>query len=107
MDTMPSIPDLIQDSKLDTSLHQDYAVHTYVEAKSSRRRIQRKEYWKSVKILGRGSCGSVELEVCTEGKSLGTLHEVKKIRKQASSSAVCFRELEAIAKFPHSKVSRG
>ena len=32
-----------------------------------------------IKLLGQGSYGSVELEECIQGKSLGTLRAVKKL----------------------------
>ena len=103
---MPRIPDLVRDSELETQFHLEHTVHVYSETDLHRRRIRREEHWKFERHLGQGSYGNVWLERCTAGQRDVTLRAVKMIRKQQHTSKTTNynRELEAIAKFSHSKV---
>jgi hypothetical protein len=102
---MPPIPDLVRDSKLETAfLDQKTTVHTFIEPDGAGgRRIRREQCWKKGELLGRGAFGDVWREQCVAGKEKGALRAVKVIRKQ-SHSVDLNRELEAIAKFSHSRV---
>lgn len=102
----PPIPDLVRDSNLQTSFHLDCTIHSYTEFDRTRRRTIRQEYWKSKRRLGQGSYGQVWLEECTEGKSQGALRAVKIIHKAPDTNTRDYlRELEAVAKFSHPRVS--
>jgi|SRR5579871_6579954 len=106
---MARLPDLVRDSQLDVELRDGYTVHVYFESSlSSRQRaIRREEIWKQDKQIGGGGFGSVWLEKCTSGKQEGAVRAVKKIAvRQINRDAVYIRELEAITKFSHPKVSR-
>jgi hypothetical protein len=103
---MPLVSDLVKDSKLDTQFKGGLTVHvSYVSGASSRqRKIRKEETWRRLKQLGSGAYGTVWLEnESTEQK----VRAVKTIRKQADGSTPIdySRELEAIAKFSHVKVS--
>lgn len=104
---MPPISDLVRDSKLEARLLRDYTIHSYTETGHSRRRISRQECWRTESHLGQGSYGRVWLEKCIEGNSLGTLRAVKMVLKRRNSSNTIDynRELDAVAKFSHPKVS--
>jgi serine/threonine protein kinase len=98
---MPPPSDLVRDSKLETRIFDDQTVHSYI-----RQRIYQEEYWKRERLLGRGSYGQVWLEKCTSSNKTGKLRAVKEIRKEPNSNAIEYdRELEAVAKFSHDKVS--
>ena len=107
--TMPAIPDLVRDSKLETyyEKNNNHTVHRYLETSSNRRRISREEYWKRERDLGHGSFGRVWLEKCATGRSEGQLRAVKMVRKIPNSSSIVdfHRELEAVAKFSNARVS--
>jgi hypothetical protein len=102
---MPRVPDLVRDSKLETSFDQNQTItiHNYVETDPNRRRIFRQEYWKLERHLGQGSYGQVQLEKCLSVR----LRAVKKVMKRPGPNSVDYsRELEAVAKFSHPKVSQ-
>lgn len=103
----PPLPDLVRDSKLVTRHDSGHVVHSYTETSHNRRRIIRQEAWKWERDLGHGSFGQVWLEQCVSGNSTGQMRAVKMVRKQANSAnAIDFnRELEAVAKFSHARVS--
>jgi hypothetical protein len=98
---MTPIPDIVQDSKLETQFHSDpeHVQHIhYVSGSTPRqRKVRKEERW-----LGRGGFGTVESQICIQGDSKGKVRAVKKMQKAASSD-YC-RELEAIALFSHNKV---
>lgn len=103
---MPPPLDLVQDSKLDTSFPTvGLTVHTFVEPSGSRRRAVREEHWKRERRLGRGGYGQVFLERCISGERGVALRALKVIDKHESRFAHFNRELEAIAKFSHQRVS--
>ena len=107
-DMVPPISDLVVDSKLETHFHQNGTIHTYLDVTRGRQRVSRQEHWRWKRDLGQGGYGRVWLETCTEGKTRGSSRAVKMVRKQLGSScAIDYnRELEAIAKFSHHKVTR-
>lgn len=102
--------DQIRDSKLDTRFDAGFTIHTYREVLTSleRRVVQRQEYWRRESRIGAGAYGCVWLEKCIHGHRDVELRAVKEVStkplrngKQINYS----RELEAIAKFSHKKVS--
>jgi hypothetical protein len=106
---MSRVSDLVKDSKLETFFHPEYTVHIYIESGHTalERTNRREEYWKRGKHIGGGSYGSVWLEQCVEGKREIGLRAVKQIIKppQLLKPVNYNRELEAISKFSHRKVS--
>jgi hypothetical protein len=107
--TMYRIPDLVRDSKLDTRFHSGYTSHVYYESGPTalERVIPREEHWKRVKNIGRGAYGNVWLEQCVKGQAHVEWRAVKQISKPRQPVKLMNynRELEAIAKFSHQKVS--
>jgi hypothetical protein len=105
---MPPPLDLVLDSRLETEFLNGLTVHTFIEPHGRNRRIERKEYWRLERHLGRGGFGQVQLERCTAGESRDMMRAVKIINKQSGSirrKPMDFnRELEAIAKFSHNRV---
>lgn len=114
---MARIPDLIRDSKLETYFLPDCTVetvHTFQESDqtSGRRLVTRSEHWRRQRRVGRGGFGSVWLEKCTKGgrpevtAQDGAVRAVKQIDMDTRFGSIDYsRELEAIAKFSHSRVS--
>ncbi|KUM60481.1 hypothetical protein ACN42_g6647 [Penicillium freii] len=103
---MPTIPDWVFDSKLETHFPPGgkyETVHTYYEQESiSQRPIKKSEHWQREKKIGDGGFGEVWLERCTKGNSHG--HDVRAIKQMEVRRQVDYgRELEAIAKFSHTK----
>lgn len=114
---MEQISDLIRDSKLETHFLPDCnveAVHRFQESDpaSRRRLVTRSEHWRRQRRIGGGSFGSVWLEERTKGGRPGTgaqdgaVRAVKQIDIDTRLDSINYnRELEAIAKFSHSRVS--
>ncbi|KAJ6015930.1 Tetratricopeptide-like helical [Penicillium herquei] len=111
---MARLPDLVEDSKLGANIlpYFNVTIHTYRESDpdSRRRLVSRSEHWQRQKKIGAGSYASVWLEKCVEGGRHGTstLRAVKQIDLSRSGQKPGFynRELEAIAKFSHSRYER-
>ena len=106
---MDRLPDLVQDSKLETRIFGGSTVHTFYEtdSKSLRRAVPRDEYWRRQSLIGAGSYGSVWLEKCIKGQRDIEFRAVKQISTavhERSKPIIYSRELEAIAKFSHEKV---
>jgi hypothetical protein len=105
------LPDLVRDSRLDTTFDLNSRTVCHVSfitnLASRQRRVKTEVRWKRSKRIGAGGFGSIWLERCVEGGSLGQLRAVKEIAKQPDAThAVDYtRELEAIAKFSHERVS--
>jgi serine/threonine protein kinase len=104
---MAPIPDIVQDSKLETRFHSDpeHVQHVrYVTGSTPKqRKVRKEERWKRERWLGRGGFGTVESQICIHGDSKGKVRAVKKMQKVGSSDY--YRELEAIALFSHDNVS--
>ncbi|KAJ5958090.1 Tetratricopeptide-like helical [Penicillium vulpinum] len=110
---MANTPDLVLDSKLETYYLPDCTVetvHAYHEPNpnSRRRLVTRTEHWRREKKIGSGAYGSVWLEKCTQGaRSDREIRAVKQIEISGRFGAIDYnRELEAIAKFSHSRYER-
>jgi len=106
---MAFVSDLVQDSRLDTTIQQDgTTVHVYLEAEGARRQVRRKEYWQRERRIGRGGFGQVHLQKCVHGRSEGLLRAVKILDKPQRSSMQkdLHSELEVLAKFSRERVSR-
>jgi hypothetical protein len=107
---MPPPLDLVQDSRLETEFLNGSTVHTFIVPYGRNRRITRKEYWTLERHLGRGGFGHIQLEKCIVGERKDMMRAVKIINKQSGSTRqrpMDFnRELEAIVKFSHSRVSQ-
>ncbi|CAH0049178.1 unnamed protein product [Clonostachys solani] len=105
------LPDLVRDSRLDTTFDLNSRTVCHVSfitnLASRQRRVKTEVTWKRSKRIGAGGFGSIWLERCVEGGSLGQLRAVKEIAKQPDAThAVDYtRELEAIAKFSHERYS--
>jgi hypothetical protein len=99
------LSDLVRDAKLPTKFRPNHTVHTVFESsdlpRRQTRRQRREEIWVRSKKLGCGGYGTVWLEEC--GTRLRAVKEIVK-NTEAGSSAEYIRELEAIAKFSHSRV---
>lgn len=113
---MAQISDLVRDSKLETFFLADggvKTVHTFRESDptSGRRLVTRQEHWQRQRRVGGGASGSVWIEKCTDCGRLGgpqgdAVRAVKQIDMKTSLRSIDYnRELEAIAKFSHTKVS--
>jgi hypothetical protein len=105
---MSRVPDWVLDSKLETHFlpgSKYETVHTYYEQESlSRRPIKKTEHWQRDKKIGSGGFGEVWLERCTKGNNNG--YQVRATKEMEVRHQIDYgRELEAIAKFSHSKVS--
>ena len=99
------IPDLVRDSKLETRFHKSYTSHLYHEADptSRQRTVARAEYWKRERRIGRGGFSTVWLGKCVKGQGEADVRAVKQFPKPARAKDYV-RELEASAKFSHSRV---
>lgn len=114
---MAQISDLIRDSRLETRFLPDCrveTVHTFRESDptSGQRLVIRAEHWQRQKRIAKGGFGSVWLETRIKGgRSGATAHDgavraVKQIDLDTRFGPIDYnRELEAIAKFSHSRVS--
>jgi len=96
--------DLVLDSKLQTTFHNNYTRHVIDIAGPNvhRRRTTQEQRWRRKKPLGRGAFGEVWLEELTAGQSSVMQRAVKIIERHTSVDYG--RELEAFAKFSHNKV---
>jgi hypothetical protein len=108
MSTSRQLPDIVRDSELVTEILGDHIIHAqYVSNPARRQRQQRlDEKWARKKKLGGGSFGTVWLETCVSGPSMGSVRAVKEIIKpEGTKSGPDYgRELEAITKFSHRRV---
>jgi hypothetical protein len=105
---MPTIPDLVRDSKLETGFYGECTQHVYhvSGATPRQRKVTKEERWARDKRLGTGASATVYLEKSITENGEVQHRAVKEIRKSAhESGAIDYgRELEAIAKFSHPKV---
>jgi hypothetical protein len=105
---MSRLPDLVLDSRLRTEFHDSIIIHSYLEIDNVGGRFSRNEHWKWERDLGRGGFGQVRLQRCvTKSAKQNSLRAVKIVNKPSnpSGSLDCKRELEAIVKFSHDRVS--
>lgn len=114
---MPAAPcDLVLDAKLETEFFDGYIRHTrYTMGFSAReRRIRVREVWDVGSNLGRGSFGSVRVETCRPSPPLfNNGREPRRRAVKVISKAIpnqgrwdYLKELEAVVKFSHERVSR-
>ncbi|KAJ5358988.1 Tetratricopeptide-like helical [Penicillium cataractarum] len=115
---MARISDLVQDSKLETYFLPDCSVetvHRFQESDpaSRQRLVTRSEHWRRQKRIGGGGFGTVWLEKCIKGgrpgatPQDGAVRAVKQIDIDTRLGSIEYnRELEAIAKFSHSRYER-
>ncbi|CAP92761.1 Calcium/calmodulin-dependent protein kinase type [Penicillium chrysogenum] len=114
---MAQIPDLIRDSKLETYFLPDCTVETVhrfqeSDSASGQRLVTRLEHWRRQRRVGNGGFGTVWLEECIKagrpgGTQDGTVRAVKQIDMDTRFGSIEYnRELEAIAKFSHSRYER-
>lgn len=104
--------ELVESARLETKFHRDITTHIFHESGSiaTQRRLLREETWQYQRAIGQGAYGSVWLEKCATGKEV-KVRAVKKIRKfkpnrpSESIGRDFTRELGAVTKFSHSKVS--
>ena len=105
---MPPISDLVRDSKLETKFYPGYTQHVYYVSGATprQRKVRKEERWERGRNLGAGAFGIVWLEKFVTENAEVKHRAVKEIRKtvQRPKAADYSRELEAIAKFSHSKV---
>ena len=101
--------DLVIDSELETVVQDDRVQHRFQERGTSgkERKVVVVETWIRKRRLGSGSFGTVWLEHCDAPATPGgpQVRAVKEIRIADESNVDYNRELLAIAKFSHAKVS--
>ncbi|RSL79961.1 hypothetical protein CEP51_006949 [Fusarium floridanum] len=99
-----TLPDLVQDSKLDATTFQgELTIHTHPLGRQIRI-----EKWKRHEILGQGGYGVVWLEhkVGGDARAEAVRRAVKVVRNHGGRGPMRYsRELEALAKFSHEKYS--
>ncbi|KAK1236934.1 hypothetical protein MKX08_007882 [Trichoderma sp. CBMAI-0020] len=100
---MTRLPDLVHDTRLNTSFKNNITIHHYDESddENNARSTLRSEHWEQTNHLGRGSYGDVWLQQCVSGKRGYERRAVKIISrlrlKDKKNSYMA--ELEAISKF--------
>uniref|UniRef100_A0A8H7NBH9 Autophagy-related protein 1 n=1 Tax=Bionectria ochroleuca TaxID=29856 RepID=A0A8H7NBH9_BIOOC len=104
------IPDLVHDSKIETSVTGNRIEHVFYEPGRTPQERQRRrvECWDRDVILGKGAYGIVYKERrCSQAGTLETLRAVKQISKSVVGGEPLdyIRELEAIIKFSHRNYS--
>ncbi len=101
--------DIIEDSRLETEVLPRHIRHVFVrrERAGRRRKVRVTENWVREDELGRGAFGTVWLESCQKPARRGVprLRAVKEIHLDRFPNVDYSRELEAIAKFSHDRVS--
>lgn len=103
---MDDLTTLLQDFKLDTHFTNGRIEHVYNECdkSSGKRVIERREQWKRMRRIGRGSYGEVWLEECVEGGQIGSLRATKDIWSYGQINYA--RELEALSVFSKASCAR-
>ena len=104
--------DLVRDSRLETRIRKGVTCHRIpeIDLGDDGRPVSRKEYWEKSKDIGSGGFGRVWLEQCIKGQKDTSLRAIKQILKPQDETGTTHtidynRELEAIAKFSHPRVS--
>jgi hypothetical protein len=106
--TMSRLPDLVHDTRLNTSFKDSITIHHYDESddENDSRSTWRSEHWEQTSHLGHGSYGDVWLQQCVSGKRGYERRAVKIIpRLRLKDRDSYMAELEAIAKFSQRRVS--
>ncbi|RWA09193.1 hypothetical protein EKO27_g5902 [Xylaria grammica] len=107
------LPELVRDSRLETTLIEDNTVHIYYD-RPGRRAEPRREVWKKERLIGSGGNGVVWLEKRLAARSeegegyQAHFRAVKQITSARSRSVleICKSELEALAKFSTRRYKR-
>lgn len=105
---MARVSELIRDSYLETQFRGDCTVHTFHESDPNAgwRLVPRNEFWHQEKYIGYGGFSRVYLQKCKGGGPQdGAVRAVKHILIDTRAKIDYKRELEAIAKFSHPRVS--
>ena len=101
--------DSVRDAELVTKVQEATGVtchlHQELSLDSHQRTAVRKEYWKRRKMIASGGFGSVWLEQCVKGEKGLKIRAVKEIEKDTTQIEMDYRELEAITRFSHPRVS--
>jgi hypothetical protein len=104
-----SLTDLVLDYKIETVFFAEGSQTRHVRTLGSstrRQQLRVEEMWQRQRVLGQGAYGTVWLERCVEGRDKNAVRAVKEIKKdQTVAPSNLHRELEAIFKFSHEKVS--
>lgn len=103
-----SLPDIVRDYKIETRfISRREVAHVYDDPNAPPSSQQYEEYWKSEKRpIGSGGQGQVYLQKCFGGRQIGAVRAVKVIPFEgAGGKRRYLRELEAIIKFSHPRVS--
>ncbi|WQF89456.1 Putative serine/threonine-protein kinase, active [Colletotrichum destructivum] len=101
--------DLVQESKLETTIFPGHTRHTFYQRGTTgrERRLRVEEQWTRKKRLGQGAYGTVWLETCDRParQSVPAVRAVKEIPIDAAKSdkVEYLQELEAIMKFSQSR----
>ncbi|KAH7313556.1 kinase-like domain-containing protein [Stachybotrys elegans] len=103
---MSRIPDLVQDTRLDTTFDDRYTVHHHDDSDDERnaRSMRRAEVWQWEHMLARGGCGEVWLQRCVQGGRSHNWRAVKVVPRETQVHYIS--ELEAIAKFSQKRYSK-
>lgn len=106
---MSRLPDLVHDTRLNTSFKDNTTIHYYDESddENDARSTWRSEHWEQTNHLGHGSYGDVWLQQCVSGKRGYERRAVKiipRLRLKDKKDSY-MAELEAIAKFSQRRVS--
>lgn len=106
---MSRLPDLVHDTRLNTSIKGNITIHHYDESddENDARSTLRSEHWQQTSHLGRGGYGDVWLQQCVSGKRGYERRAVKIIPRLylKDKKDNYMAELEAIAKFSQRRVS--
>lgn len=99
------LPDIVTDSRLETIITAEFTEHVSYTSGPSARLVRTRERWVRdgpKAFLGQGAYGTVYRERCGDN-----VRAVKEIRKfvQSGEEIDFTRELEAVMKFSHRKVS--
>lgn len=97
------LSDFVKDSKLDVIFRNDHQT----QEQHFESTVAVKHTWEKRRELGKGGGGTVWLEECANQRSSMKLRAVKSISKPTldNPNVEYWRELEAIFKFSHRKVS--
>ncbi|VUC37622.1 unnamed protein product [Clonostachys rosea] len=101
------IPDLVHDSKIETSITGDRIEHVFYEPGRTpqERRRRRVESWQRDVVLGKGAYGIVYKEhQCGQGNAARAVKEISKCTDDGKPLDY-MREVEAIIKFSHDNYS--